>query len=435
MKSKSLVCWFSALSILSAATSTTAADSGLAATATNQVGVDLYRKLATGDENLCLSPYSIENALAMTFAGAEGQTREEMARVLHFPATDETLHASFAALQLQLREMSEKSAKAVSESAELRGPKEPITLSIANRLFAQKGYDFRENFFALLKESYGAPLELVDFAKNATGATQQINAWVLEQTRQRIRDLIPRDALKANTRLVLANAIYLKAPWAKPFSADATKPEPFHVRGGETVNVPTMHEHDRYCGYAKHDGFTAVTIPYVGSDLQFVVLLPEDVKGLQTFEKKVTSTMLAECAKLQGRELDLHLPKFKFEPPTLNLGATLQALGMKTAFDLPPGSANFDRMAPRKSASRTDSSRGEPNDYLYISEVFHKTFIAVDEKGTEAAAATAVAMASTTSMRNPPKPLEVKIDRPFLYAIQHVPSGACLFIGRVTDPR
>lgn len=414
---------FIVLSIL-CATVSMAADSGTGATAINQIGVDLYRKLATGDENLCLSPYSIENALAMTFAGAEGKTREEMARVLHFPATDGTLHVSFGALQRQLREMSDKSAKEVADSGALGGPKEPISLLIANRLFAQKGYDFRESFFALLKESYGAPLELVDFAKNAPGATQQINAWVLEQTRQRIRDLIPRDALKANTRLVLANAIYLKAPWAKAFSADATKPEPFHVRGGETVNVPTMRGHGRYCGYAKRDGFTAVTIPYVGSDLQFVVLLPDDVKGFQAFEKKVTSAMLAECAKLQDRELDLHLPKFKFEPPTLNLGATLQALGMKTAFDLPPGSANFDRMAPRK-----------PNDYLCISEVFHKTFIAVDEKGTEAAAATAVAMASTTSMRNPTTPLEVKIDRPFLYAIQHVPSGTCLFIGRVTDPR
>ena len=423
MNSKSLICWFSALSALCATTSLLAADSGPAATATNEIGVDLYRKLATGEENLCLSPYSIETALAMTFAGADGQTREEMARVLHL-SKDDSVHDAFGALQHQLREMSEKSAKAVAESGELGGPKEPITLSIANRLFAQKGYDFRENFFALVKERYGAPLEPVDFAKNASGATQQINAWVLEQTRQRIRDLIPRDALKADTRLVLANAIYLKAPWAKPFSADATKPEPFHVRGGETVNVPTMHEHDRSCGYAKRDGFTAVSIPYIESDLQFVVLLPDEVKGLPSLEKKITNAVLAECAKLEERDLDLHLPKFKFEPPTLNLGSTLQALGMKTAFDQPPGSANFDRMAPRK-----------PNDYLYISEVFHKTFIAVDEKGTEAAAATAVAMARTTSMRNPPKPLEVRIDRPFFYAIQHVPSGACLFIGRVTDPR
>jgi serpin B len=423
MNSKSLACWFSALATLCAAPCMAVSDSGPAATATNEVGVDLYRKLAAGEGNLCLSPYSIEAALAMTFAGADGQTREEMARVLHF-SKDDSLHVSFATLQRQLREMSEKSVKEVAESGELGGPKEPITLSIANRLFAQKGYDFRETFFALVKERYGAPLELVDFVKNASGATEQINAWVLEQTRQRIRDLIPRDALKSTTRLVLTNAIYLKAPWATAFSADQTKPEPFHVRAGAPVNVPTMHGHELSCGYAKRNGFTAVSIPYVGSDLQFVVLLPDDVNGIKSLEKTMTNTMLAECAKLEKREIDLYLPKFKFEPPTLNLGSTLQALGMKTAFDQPPGSANFDRMAPRR-----------PDDYLCISEVFHKTFIAVDEKGTEAAAATAVAMVRATSMQNPSQPLELRIDRPFLYAIQHVPSGTCLFIGRVTDPR
>jgi serpin B len=422
MNSKSLLYWFSALSTLFVATSLTAADSGPAATATNQIGVDLYRKLATTDENLCLSPYSIETALAMTFAGADGQTREEMARVLHL-SKDDSMHSSFDALQHQLREMSEKGEKEV-ESEEVAGSKEPITLAMASRLFAQNGYDFRENFLALVKDRYGAPLDLVDFAKDASGATQQINSWVLEQTRQRIRDLIPRDALKSSTRLVLTNAIYLKAPWANPFSENATKPQPFHVRGRETANVPTMHDHECFCGYAKRDGFTAVSIPHIDSDLQFLVLLPDQVKGLPALEKKVTSAMLTQCAKLKGRDLDLYLPKFKFEPPTLNLGSALQALGMKTAFDQPPGSANFDRMAARK-----------PNDYLSISEVFHKTFIAVDERGTEAAAATAVVTVYAASILGAPKPLEVKIDRPFFYAIQHVPSGACLFIGRVTDPR
>ena len=359
----------------------------------------------------------------MTFAGADGQTREEMAQVLHL-SKDDSIHASFAALQRQLREMSEKSEKEVAESGELGGSKEPITLSIANRLFAQKGYDFRKSFFALLKERYDAPLEVVDFATNASGVTQQINAWVLEQTHQRIRDLIPPDALKSTTRLVLTNAIYLKAPWANRFSENATKPQPFHVRGRETANVPTMHDHSYFCGYAKHDGFVAVSIPYIDSDLQFLVLLPDQVKGLPALEKKVTGAMLTECAKLKARDLDLYLPKFKFEPPTLNLGSILQMLGMKTAFDQPPGSANFDRMAPRK-----------PNDYLAISEVFHKTFIAVDEQGTEAAAATAVVAVYAASILHAPKPLEVKIDRPFFYAIQHVPSGTCLFVGRVTDPR
>jgi len=134
--------------------------------------------------------------------------------------------------------------------------------------------------------------------------------------------------------------------------------------------------------------------------------------------------MLAECAKLETRDVDLHLPKFKIELPTIALARNFEALGMKTAFDQPQGSANFDRMAPRK-----------PNDYLYISQVFHKTFIAVDEKGTEAAAATAVAMMAGSAPIQRPPPVEVKVDRPFLYAIQHVPSGLCLFLGRVTDPR
>jgi serpin B len=424
MSSRAAFVCLSACSLFLAAISVSAADSGFAAGATNEVGLDLYRKLASGDNNLCLSPYSIENALAMTFAGADGKTREEMARVLHLSKGDESLHASFAALQRQLQEMSEKSAKAVAESGELGGPKEPITLAVANRLFAQKGYDFRENFVALVKERYGAPLDLVDFAKNASGATRQINAWVLEQTRQRIRDLIPPDALNAETRLVLANAIYLKAPWSVAFPADATTPQPFHARGREATSAPTMHHGRLSCGYAKRDGFTAVSIPYIDSDLHFLVLLPDERNGLPALERKITSATLAECAKLEGRELDLYLPKFKFEPPTLNLGSTLRALGMKTAFDQPPGSANFDRMAPRK-----------PNDYLCISEVFHKTFIAVDEKGTEAAAATAVAMMRATSMQNPSQPLELRIDRPFLYAIQHRATGTCLFIGRVTDPR
>src|ERR1043166_4114089 len=162
-----------AFSIFATAVSLRAEDASPAAKATNEVGVDLYRKLAEGEGNLCLSPYSIQAALAMTFAGAEGATREEMARVLHL-SKDDSVPTSFDALQRQLREMSEKSVQAVADSGELGGPKEPITLSIANRLYAQKGYEFRQTFFALVKERYSAPLELVDFVKNASGATQQI---------------------------------------------------------------------------------------------------------------------------------------------------------------------------------------------------------------------------------------------------------------------
>ena len=396
----------------------------LAAKATNEVGVDLYRQLATGAENLCISPYSIDSALAMTFAGADGETRTEMARVLHFP-NDASVPASFSALQRSLEQMSAKTAELVKESKKFGGPSEPITLNIANRLFAQKGYHFREAFLSLIKQNFGGAFEPLDFVADPAGATQRINKWVADQTRDRIRDLIPGGALDKTTRLVLANALYLKAPWASEFSDNATHPEPFHVRAGTPVDVPMMRKTDKQFGYAKREGFTAVSLPYAGGDLQFLVLLPDDIDGLRGLESKLSGDMLAGCAKLEKRDVDLYLPKFKLEPPTITLAKQFEALGMKTAFDQPKGSANFDKIAPRT-----------PDDYLYISQIFHKTFIAVDEKGTEAAAATAVAMLTATGLRSPPPPpIEVKVDRPFVYAIQHVPSGICLFLGRVTDPR
>jgi serpin B len=429
MKSFAIVCL-----VLVAPMCCRAAEFDLAATATNEIAVDLHRQLATaspsggglatGNENLCVSPYSIQSALAMTFAGADGETRTEMARVLHFPNDGDAVPASFASLQHSLEDMSAKTAELVKESKNSGGPSEPIMLSIANRLFAQKGYNFREPFLTLVKQNYGAAFEPIDFIADASGATQYINKWVANQTHDRIRDLIPAGALDDTTRLVLANALYLKAPWADPFSEKATKPEPFHVLESAPVDVPMMRKMDRHFGYANRDGFTAVSLPYIGNDLQFLVLLPDEVNGLSALESKLTANMLAECAKLGTREVDLHLPKFKIEPPTVALAKKFEALGMKTAFDQPRGSANFDRMAPRK-----------PNDYLYISQVFHKTFIAVDEKGTEAAAATAVAMMAATALVPKPQPIEVKVDRPFIYAIQHVPSGVCLFLGRVTDPR
>jgi serpin B len=397
----------------------------LAAKATNELAVELHRQLATGDENLCVSPYSIQSALAMTYIGADGETRTEMARVLHFPTNDGVVPASFFALQRSLQEMSAKTAELVQQSKKFGGPSEPITLHIANRLFAQKGYQFRDAFLSLIKQYFGGAFELVDFIADPAAATQRINKSVLDQTHDRIRDLIPEKALNKTTRLVLANALYLKAPWASEFSQNATRPELFFVHGGGPTDVPMMRKTSHDFGYARHEGFTVVSLPYAGNDLQFLVLLPDEVNGLRVLESKLTAEILAKCAKLEKRDVDLHLPKFKLEPPTMTLADKFEALGMKTAFDKPQGSANFDKMAPRK-----------PDDYLYISQIFHKTFIAVDEKGTEAAAATAVAMLAGTALRSPPPPpIEVKVDRPFVYAIQHVPTGVCLFLGRVTDPR
>jgi len=391
-----------------------------AARAINTLGLELLAKAAPPAQSTLLSPYSIQVALAMTYAGAEGETRAEMARVLHYPK--EGLADGFMALNAQLAALTAETKK-LAEASKKRGDEasDPIQLEVANRLFGQKGFEFRPAFLETLKQKFEAPLELADFMKNADGARQHINTWVEKRTRDRIKDLLPQGALNRDTRLVLVNAIYLKAPWAEVFQKDATKPAAFHLADGKTVEVPTMGNSARF-GYDKRAGYTVVTLPYVGGELQFVILLPDAPDGLAALEKKLTPSLLAGCAKIHAREVQLSMPKFKLEPPLFALGETLQAMGMKSAFDVPPGSANFDGIAPRK-----------PGEYLYISNVFHKTFVAVDEQGTEAAAATAVTMMlAYAAVEEPP---EVKVDRPFLFAIQHVPSGACLFLGRLTDPR
>ncbi len=394
-----------------------------AAQAVNALGLDLLGKGTEAGTNALISPYSIQAALAMTYAGAAGETRAEMAKTLHFPDDEPALHASFAALQGALEEVAKTTAEQAKTSKERGGPSDPVLLTVANRLFGQQGYEFRGPFLALVKERYGAPLQEMDFIKKHDQERLTINSWVEQQTHQRIRDLIPANGLNRETRLVLVNAVYMKAPWADEFAESATKPLPFQVNGRDAQAVPTMLRKARF-GYAQRDGYQVVTVPYFGNDLQLLVLLPAAKDGLAELEAKLTPQLLTECATPDGAQLALYLPKFKLEPPLLKLGKVLRALGMTRAFNEPEGSADFDRMAPRK-----------PDDYLYISEVFHKTFLALDEKGTEAAAATAVVMMRATSFIEEPKPIEVRVDRPFLFAIQHRPSGACLFLGRVSDPR
>lgn len=399
------------------------ADSKVAAGAVNALGLDLYHAQVQGDANLLLSPYSIQTALAMTYAGADGDTRAEMQRVLHFPTDDNALHESFSALAQELAKTAKKTVELVKDSKKYGGPNTPIEFNLANRLFAQRGYDFRPAFLDLVKEHHGAGLEQMDFKTDPEGSRKTINQWVEKQTNDKIRDLIPAGAVKADTRLALVNALYLRAPWADEFSAAATTKEKFLVHGTEAAEVPMM-QSGKDCGYAKRHGFQIVTRPYAGGELQFVIVLPDAPTGLASVEKQLTPKFIEECAHLPSQKVILHLPKFRLEPPTIQLGENLKNLGMKTAFDEPKGSANFDRMAPRK-----------PNDYLYISAVLHKTFLALDEKGTEAAAATAVVMMAGSALIKQPPPVEVRVDHPFVFMIQHVPSGACVFIGRVTDPR
>jgi len=412
------------LAMLASVAPAVAADLQTASLAVNQLGLDLLPRAGAPTENALLSPYSIQVALAMTYAGADGATRAELSRVLHFPSDDAVLHASFAALAQALADAVAQQHQRNEQMRKYGGQSDDIELRVANRLFGQQGYEFRAPFLAVLKDRYHAPFETLDFRRNPENARRHINEWVEAQTAKKIIDLIPGGGLTEYTRLVVTNALYFKAPWDHSFERVATANLPFHIRGVAPQDVPTMRKQFSL-PYAKHDGFTAVALPYAGRDLQFLILLPDAPDGLAALEKELTPELLAGCATMNSQLVSLELPKLKFQPPTLSLGGALQALGLKTAFDQPRGSANFDRMAPRK-----------PNDYLFIGEVFHKTFLALDEEGTEAAAATAVAMVAGLGIfSTPPQPIVVKVDHPFLFAIQHREGGACLFLCRVTDPR
>jgi serpin B len=404
------------------ATSPLHADTSTVAGSINAFGLDLHRRLAAGGGNVVTSPWSIETALAMTYAGAGGKTKEEMAKVLHFAGSDDAVHQGFADLAADLAALQEKSAEQVKQAKERGGPSTPLELHAANRLFGQQGYPFEKPFLDLVDKIYRAPLELVDFEKSAEKQRVRINTWVEEQTKERIKDLIPAGVLDADTRLVLTNAVYLKAAWAEAFR-EVPNFE-FHADGTTAAKVTGLTRTDSF-GHATIPGGRVVTVPYAGGGLQFVLLVPDEKDGLAAMEKQLTPEVLAAAAKAPPRQVALHFPKFKLEPERVMLAEKLIEMGMPTAFDKPQGSADFSVMAPRK-----------PDDYLYISHVIHKAFIAVDKDGTEAAAATAVVMTRALSMPvEPPKPLEVRVDRPFAFAIQHVASGACLFLGRVSDPR
>jgi serine protease inhibitor len=214
-----------------------AAEPSPAVNAINSFGIDLLHKVAKPDANVLVSPYSIQNALAMAYAGADGTTRDEMAKVLHYPKNDSQLHQSFADLRKELNRVVQQSELISDQEKQYGRTNDPISLTVATRLFGQGGYDFRPPFLALVKDSYDAPFEPVDFISGSAAATKQINGWVEEQTRKRIRNLIPDGALGSLTRLVLVNAVYLKAAWTERFEKSATQPGPFRVNGSKDGEV------------------------------------------------------------------------------------------------------------------------------------------------------------------------------------------------------
>ncbi len=365
--------------------------------------LDLYQQLETNGGNLFYSPYSISLALAMTYAGARGETEEQMAYALHFGLPQDRLHPAFNSLAIELANR--------GEGAEGKD-NEGFRLNIVNAIWGQKDYEFLTDFLDTLAENYGAGLRILDFIEAPEESRITINDWVSEQTEGRIEDLIPRGMIDSLTRLVLTNAIYFNAAWAFPFNENATSDGVFHLLNGDEVTVPMMRQTESF-GYAEGDNYQAVTLSYDGNELSMVILLPATGE-FSTFESSLDFRKLQEIINnLQYQEVALTMPKFEFES-SFDLKKTLSDMGMPVVFS---SDADFSGMNGRRNLSITD--------------VVHKAFVSVDEAGTEAAAATAVIVGETSI---PMELVNVNIDRPFIFMIRDIETGALLFVGRILNP-
>lgn len=366
----------------------------------------LYRQLRPAERNLVFSPYSISTALAMTYAGARGETEQQMARTLHFSLPQAQLHPAFNALDLSL------SATAKDAKGQ---PLSDFQLTIANALWGQQGYQFQPQFLDLLAQNYGAGMNLVDYTKQTEAARKAINTWVSDKTQGKIVDLLQPGLLDRDSRLVLTNAIYFKNKWRAPFEKHNSKPDSFTLLDGTRAKVQMMSQQGRF-NYFQGAGFQALELPYRAGDCAMLILLPESGR-FADFEKSLTAAQLnAITRQLTDASVAVDLPKYKFEAP-IDLTETLQQLGMTTAFS---SSADFSGMTGSRE--------------LYISAVIHKAMVAVDEEGTEAAAATAVVMRALMAPATGPRPISFRADRPFFFLIRDTKTGALLFLGRVLNP-
>ena len=374
--------------------------------------LDVYAAVQeNADGNLLFSPHSITQALAMTYAGANGETAAQMADTLSFTLSQPALHEAFSALNTDLitRGNAEDDPN-VGQSAR--------ALRIANALWGEQSYPFSQSYNAQIEQYYGAGLQLTDFANAPEEARRVINDWIAEQTEDRIQNIVPEGAITPITRLVLANAIYFYGGWQSTFMPNSTRDADFFLLDGSIVSVPFMFQRV-YLPYAQGDGFQVIEFPYQGSNFTFTVIMPDEGQ-FEAFEEGLDAeTLNSAISQLIPTEVLVYLPKFEFEFGT-SLAQTLQSMGMVDAFD--PMSADFTGMV-----------EGIPDQPLVIGDVLHKAFISVDENGTEAAAATVVIMPTGTSI-NQTEPPEVRIDHPFIFAIRDTQTGTLLFVGRVLNP-
>ena len=369
----------------------------------NQFAIDLYQQLRSEEGNLFFSPTSISTALAMTFAGADGETEAEMAKTLHFDLQNERLHDSMKVLQ---------SSWIVSDK------KKGIRLSLANRLWGQESYEFRPAFLKTTRDKYGAELARLSFSQSEE-VRKAINGWVEDRTEEKVTELIPAGLLSSDTKLVLTNALYFHGIWSDPFQKGRTKEKDFHQTASEKIKVPMMHRGGGF-RYAEVNNLQILKLPYGDDSLSMVVVLPKEVEGLADVESKLTFKNLQGWFKSLKHEdnVEVYLPKFKVTSQ-FQLSNTLKAMGMKSAFDA--NTADFSEMTGGRD--------------LFISAVIHKAFIDVNEEGTEAAAATGVVMAPTSPLvEEKREPIIFRADHPFVFMIRDQRNGAILFVGRVTNP-
>ena len=368
--------------------------------------LDLYAVLSEEDGNLFYSPYSISLALALAYGGARGATETQMAETLRFDFPQDRLHTAFNALDLELAPPSQEKEGGGFE------------LSIANSVWGQEGHGFLQDYLDTLSLNYGGKLRDVDFRGQPQDARIRINDWVSEETGGRIEDLIAPDAIDRFTRLVLANAVYFKAEWHSPFDERATSRAPFYALDGGENRVEMMRQTESF-GYARGGGYQAVELPYKGGEMSMVILLPDSGRFAE-FESVLESAWLNGVVEdLESRRVRLAMPTFELEA-SLDLADTLEAMGMPNAFD--ENKAEFQGMDGLSCLAGDDEC-------LLISDVVHRAFVSVDEVGTEAAAATAVIVGITKSV--PEEPIELTIDRPFIFLIRDRETGTVLFLGRV----
>lgn len=367
------------------------------ATEANSFALRMYKQFAQADnENVFFSPISISMALAMTYAGAEDETKKQISEVFNFPYDDKNFHKQMGALQQEL----------------LGKQSDGVDIALANQLWAEKSYRFKCRYLRTTKKSYKAPVKRLNFKEKPNDSRIEINQWVEELTRDRIKDLLPDGSISSLTKMVLTNAIYFKGQWAQKFEVENTQEDVFTTIEGKQVKAPMMNAKDKFNVY-QGDGLSLLELPYQGNDFSMLVILPNEDRSIGEIEKGLSVDHLNEyISKLAEKEVRLMLPKFKFDAE-YQLKPVLSNMGMPIAFS---NTANFSRMS-------------RSND-LKVDEIFHKAFVEVSEEGTEAAAATAVVIV----LKSISLTVDFFANRPFIFIIRENTDGNILFMGRVTNP-